>query len=115
MKSRDGKYTVDRTRNGTWRVRFYCDEKIRRGTKVKTITERDALVRSIKKREELDYWFPVAEPSKGPFSNGTFDSLAEDWLVHGECVREISKSCLINYRSHLRNQYHSRNRINFAS
>ena len=103
MKSRDGKYTVDKTKNGTWRVRFYCEQNVRRGTKVKTITERDALVRSIKRREDLDFWFPVAEPEKAQFSNGIFDALADDWLVHGECVREISKSCLINYRSHLHN------------
>ena len=61
------------------------------------------MVRSIKRREDLNFWFSVAEPEKAQFSHGTFDALADDWLGHGECVREISKSCLINYRSHLHN------------
>jgi len=103
MRSRDGKYSVDRTKNGTYSVRFYCEENFRRGTKVGTVTERDALIRSIKKRNQLDYWFPVQGSEKSAFSSGTFDKLADDWLSHGECVREISKSCLGNYRSHLKN------------
>ena len=103
MKSRDGKYSTSRSRYGTFRVRFYCEENKRQEKWVKTVTERDAFIRAIKKREDLDYWYPKVDHEKAGYSIGTFEALSEEWLTHAECVREISESCLINYRSHLRN------------
>lgn len=103
MKSRDGKFSTSRSRYGTFRVRFYCDENKRQEKWVKTVTERDAFIRAIKKREALDYWYPSPEQKKSELTVGTFEALSEEWLIHGECVREISESCLMNYRSHLRN------------
>src|SRR5690606_40370284 len=37
-----------------------------------------------------------------PNQVGSFRSLAEKWLNHSEKVREISQSCLMNYRCHLK-------------
>lgn len=101
MKSRDGNATWERTSHGSFRVRFYCEEDIRREKKVKTVTERDALIRAVKRRESLDYWYPEATP-KSTTLTGTFDALADLWLTHSQKVREISDSCLGNYRGHLR-------------
>ena len=108
MKSRDGSYTTDLTKNGTWRVRFYCEQGKRRGTKVKTATERDALTRAIKKQEHLDYWFPPTEENVDPSEANktgvaTFEDLSRVWLEHGKLVREISVSCYMNYVGHLKN------------
>jgi len=103
MKSRDGKFITSRSRYGTFRVRFYCEENKRQEKWVKTVTDRDALIRAVKKREDLDYWYPKRAQEKPGYSVGTFEALSEEWLNHAECVREISESCLINYRSHLRN------------
>lgn len=65
---------------------------------------------AIRRREDLDYWFPekysgisVGEDSSNGSSQkvGTFENLAAKWLQHAEHVREISLSCLMNYRCHL--------------
>ena len=81
MKSHDGEATWGRTPNGSYRVRFYCEQNIRREKKVKTITDRDALVRAIKRREPLDYWYPeAAQQLDSPHLSGTFDALADLWL-----------------------------------
>ena len=66
------------------------------------MTERDALVRSIKRCEELDYWFPSEKSGTASHEVGTFNGLANSWLEHAEKVREISQSCLGNYKCHLK-------------
>lgn len=102
MKSRDGNASWAKTRNGSFRVRFYCEENLRREKKVKSITDRDALVRSIKRREALDYWYPEVQRAESSQLTGTFDALADMWLNHSQNVREISDSCLGNYTGHLK-------------
>ena len=103
MKSRDGKAKCYRSRSGTFKVRFYADDGIPRDKSCKTQTDRDALVRAIKRREDLDYWFPPAERQVTAQEVGTFKGLAEKWMDHAKNVREISVSCLANYRCHLDN------------
>lgn len=104
MKSRDGKITHCRkTQYGTYKVRFYDeDDKVRDRT-CKTHTEAKALMRSIKLREDLDYWYPNPIQESTRIKIGTFNELAMNWLEHSEKVREISESCMINYRGHLKN------------
>ena len=102
MKSRDGKASWDKTRNGSYRVRFYCEDNLRREKKVKSITDRDALIRAIKRRDSLDYWYPEVEKGEASQSLGTFDALADMWLGHCKNVREISDCCLQNYTGHLK-------------
>jgi integrase len=102
MRSRDGNATWDRTKNGSYRVRFYCEGNVRREKKVKTITDRDALIRAVKRRESLDYWYPEKAHSESSQLTGSFDALADLWLTHSEKVREISDSCLSNYVCHLK-------------
>lgn len=102
MKSRDGIVKSYRTSYGTYKVRFYAEDGKPRDKTCKTATDRDALVRAIKKREELDYWFPPADRNVASHEVGTFKGLAEKWLEHAKAVREISESCLSNYRCHLK-------------
>lgn len=102
MKSRDGISKVYRTSYGTYKVRFYAEDGTPTDKSCKTVTDRDALVRAIKKREDLDYWFPPEERSVARHEVGTFKGLAEKWLEHAKAVREISESCLSNYRCHLK-------------
>ena len=102
MKSRDGKVKWYRTKYGTYKVRFHCEEDILRDKNCKSKTERDALVRAIKKREDLDYWFPVEPGEVARTDLGSFTGLAEKWMQHSQKVREISDSCLGNYRCHLK-------------
>lgn len=101
MKSRDGKCRWYRSRSNTFKVRFYADDGKPRDRSCKTQTERDALIRAIKRFEELDYWFPPEESQIARHEVGTFKGLAEKWMEHAAKVREISESCLKNYRCHL--------------
>lgn len=101
MKSRDGKSTQQKTQWGYWRVRFYCEDNVRRNKICKTKTERDILVNAIRKKENLDFWFPEENGQTQDYDVGTFNSLAEKWLEHSKKVREISESCMMNYRCHL--------------
>jgi integrase len=103
MKSRDGKVKWYRSRSNTFKVRFYAEDGLPRDRSCKTQTERDALIRAIKRLEELDYWFPPEERHVANHEVGSFRGLAEKWMEHAEKVREISESCLGNYRSHLEN------------
>jgi len=104
MKSRDGIVKCYSTRYGTYKVRFYDEEGRPTDRSCKTKTERDALVRAIKKRESLDFWFPPEESEVSKQEVGSFKGLSDLWLEHSSKVREISLSCLNNYRCHLR--YH---------
>jgi integrase len=101
MISRDGIAKWYMTPAGTYRVRFYDagGEVINRVCQTKT--ERDALMRAIKKRERLDYWFPPEESEVQKHEVGSFKGLADLWIEHSSKVREISLSCLGNYRAHL--------------
>jgi len=103
MRSRDAKVSYQQTKYGYWLVRFYCEDGKRRCKNCKTKTERDVLVKAIKKQDVLDFWFPEESKTVSDRDIGTFKSLAEKWLEHSEKVREISESCMINYRGHLRN------------
>ncbi len=101
MRSRDGKVNYQMAPSGSWRVRFYCEDGKRRNRVCRTKTDRDALIAAIKRQDELGFWFP-SEPSSVPgYQVGTFKVLAEKWLDHSEHVREISVSCLSNYKCHL--------------
>jgi integrase len=102
MKSRDGKSTHYKTKYGNWLVRFFSEDGEVRNKNCKTKTERDALERAIKRREDLDYWFPVESGNVARCDVGTFKALAEKWLDHSLKVREISESCMMNYRCHLK-------------
>ena len=102
MKSRDGKYYCSATPDGSFRIKFYDSGGRIRSRNVKSKTDRDQFIRAIKRREPLGRWFPEdLEP--GETSIGTFAGLAEAWVDHATNVRELSESCLINYRAHLRN------------
>ncbi|NRA44993.1 MAG: site-specific integrase [Oligoflexales bacterium] len=104
MKSRDGKVTHCRkTQYGTFKVRFYDESNKVRDRTCKTLTEAKALMRAIKFQEDLDYWYPEQNQESCKIKTGTFSALAENWLEHCKKVRDISESCLINYRGHLRN------------
>ena len=86
---------------GTWRVRFFDEEKDDYREKVvKTKTEAENLKRAMIRDDDLSFWFPDKERKA---STKNFHELAEKWLDHAEHVRRISVSCLTNYRSHLRN------------
>lgn len=102
MKSRDGKSKFYRHHTGYWMVRFIDEDGKTRNKVCKTKTERDALRCAIRRLEELDYWFPEEASEVKPNQVGSFRSLAEKWLNHSEKVREISQSCLMNYRCHLK-------------
>src|SRR5690606_18765133 len=102
MKSRDGKSKFYRHHTGYWMVRFTDEDGKTRNKVCKTITERDALRAAIRRLEELDFWFPEEASEVKSYQVGTFRSLAEKWLNHSEKVREISQSCLMNYRCHLK-------------
>ena len=102
MKCRDGKSTWQKTPFGHYRVRFHCVDGQRRNKVCKTKTDRDALVNAIRRNEQLDYWFPECTSNVAKHEVGTFKALAEKWLEHSASVREISKSCLMNYRCHLK-------------
>lgn len=102
MKSRDGKATWQKTEWGNYRVRFHCVDGERRNKICKTKTDRDALINAIRRRENLDYWFPDEGSNVASHEVGTFKALAEKWLDYCKTVREISESCLMNYRCHLK-------------
>lgn len=103
MRSRDGDANYRQTRNGYWLVRFYCEENKRRNKNCKSKTERDALLSAVRRREDLDYWFPEEAGTVSGRDVGTYNALAEKWLDHSAKVREVSDSCLATYRGHLRN------------
>lgn len=102
MKCRDGKSTYQKTPFGYYRVRFFCVDGIRRNKVCKTKTDRDALMNAIRRNEPLDYWFPSNTSNVAKHEVGTFKALAEKWLEHSAKVREISESCSMNYRCHLK-------------
>ena len=102
MKSNDGIVSWAKTQNGSFRVRFYCEDKIRREKKVRSATDRDALIRAIKRRDPLDFWYPEIKRADSSQLSGSFDALADLWLNHSKNVREISESCLGNYICHLK-------------
>lgn len=102
MKSRDGKSKCYRTEWANWRVRFFCEDGIARNKICKTKTEADALISAIRRRDDLDYWFPEETSNIASHEVGTFKALAEKWMEHSAKVREISESCLMNYRCHLK-------------
>jgi integrase len=100
MRSRDGKYSVTSTPNATFKVRFFDEFNKRRSVNVGTVTERDFLTRSIRRGEDLDQWFPVSgSPDCDRIE--TFNDLAHVFLSHRESVREVSVSCLGNYKTQL--------------
>ena len=102
MRSRDGKFTVSKTAHDFWRVRFTSESGKRISKNCRTATERDNLIRAIRRGESLDFWFHgTEEEDRGGYS-GTFRALADMWLDHGKSVRELSASCLSNYKAHLR-------------
>jgi hypothetical protein len=92
---------IYQARRGKWRVRFFDDEfTLYREKVVETKTEAEALQRAIARDDDLSLWFPdKRKPLAAPL---TFAVLPELWLDHAENIRRISKSCLMNYRSHLR-------------
>jgi integrase len=101
MKSCDGSAKWYLTPAGTYKVRFYDTDGKEHNRNCETKTERDALMRAIKKQEQLDYWFPPEESSVERQDVGTFKGLSDLWIEHSAKVREISKSCLGNYLCHL--------------
>jgi len=102
MKCRDGKATWQKTPFGHYRIRFFCVDGQRRNKVCKTKTDRDALMHAIRRNEILDYWFPAPSSNVAKHEVGTFKGLAEKWLEHALKVREISESCAMNYRCHLK-------------
>jgi integrase len=100
MRSRDGKYGIIKTPNKTFKVRFYDERGERRSVNVATVTERDYLLRTIRRCESLDQWFPP-EPGTGSDQVKKFSELTERFLDHRQGVREVSASCLGNYRTQL--------------
>jgi len=102
MRRRDGNATHYQTKYGYWHVRFFCDDGVVRNKNCKTKTERDALLSAIRRREELDYWFPAEAGTESGRDVGTFKGLAERWLDHSATVGGVSESCLANYRCHLK-------------
>jgi integrase len=93
---------IYQAKRGRWRVRFFDDEKeLYRDKTVETKTEAEAIRRAIDRGDDLSMWFP--DNKRVASLPMTFDELSEKWLEHGENVRRISKSCLINYSGHLRN------------
>lgn len=101
MKSRDGIYKVDKTPSGNPRVRFRDEFGKRQGKVVKTKTERDNLIRAIKRQDPLDKWFPPTVHVK-PKTIQTFNDLSQEFLKNKQDVKEISLSCLGNYQAQLR-------------
>jgi len=101
MRSRNSNYDVSKTVNGTFKVRFYDEEGKRRRKNVKTATDRDNLIRAIKRRESLERWFPTSAvlPKRALH---TFGDLSNEFLKHRKDVKEISVSCLCNYETQLR-------------
>lgn len=102
MRSKNGNYfKPSRTSNGTFRVRFYDETDKLRSVNVKTKTELDHLLRTLRRQEELDEWFPNDDGEKRN-SLLTFAELAEKFLEHRESVKEVSESCVSNYRTQLK-------------
>lgn len=100
MRSRDGKGSFLKNPSGTYKVRFIDEQNIRRSINIKTVTERDFLLRCIRRQEELDQWFPVdSAVQKSTVSN--FKDLSEKFLDHRASVREVAESTLKNYRAQL--------------
>lgn len=101
MKSRDGKpYKVLITKSGTYRQRFIDESGNVQGVTVRTKGELEMLQKAIRRRDDLERWFPV-EPAFARSSYRSFTDLAEAYIEHGAGVREISESCLANYRTQL--------------
>ncbi len=100
MRSKDGKYNVAKTPNGTFRVRFFDETGVRRSANVGNVAERDLLIRAIKRQQDLDQWFP---PDNVIVVNTfkTFEHLAAKFMEHRNAVREVSDSCLWNYETQL--------------
>lgn len=96
MKSRDGVANIYKTQRGYWRVRFYSEGGKICNKVCRTITERDALCRAIKRREDLDYWFPNVTHIDVIHELGSFKVLADKWLDHSGIFQD---SCRIELRS----------------
>lgn len=93
------KIYLTKTPNKTYRVRFK-DEADKWWSKTfKTKTDAEIFQRAVKRDESIEAWFPEAHDLK---YEGTFKDLANLWLDHAENVREISQSCLGNYKTHLK-------------
>lgn len=94
MKSKDGKFKYHQNQYGHWTVRFYCEESRRRARNCQTVTERDNLIRAIKRQEPLDRWFPSEPEVRRVFS---VDEIFPEWIEHGRAIRKTSESCIRNY------------------
>ena len=101
MRSRDGKYTLHKAPSGAWRLRFFDENGKRQSRSVRTVAERDALSRAIRRGDPLNRWFPdsVEENAGKP---GNFGHLAREFIKNRRDVKEISESCLSNYETQLR-------------
>lgn len=90
-----------KTATGNWKVRFFDpDSDSYRDKTVKTKTEAEVLKRAIFRGDCLARWFPDRRSVNS--EKLTFAVLADKWLDHGEHVRRISLSCLMNYRTQLK-------------
>lgn len=87
---------------GTWKVRFFDEEeKSYKNKSFRTKVEAENLKRALGRGDNLSHWFPKdCEPQE---KIKTFYDLSKKWLDHAEHVRQISVSCLGNYRCHLNN------------
>ncbi|RYZ83035.1 MAG: hypothetical protein EOP04_20755 [Proteobacteria bacterium] len=101
MQSRDGKSSVSRTRTGAFRIRFYDEEGERRSINAPTATERDYILRTLRRRDPLDQWFPPDAKVFPIMKKRTFADLAHQFLEHRRTVKEISDSCYWNYETQL--------------
>lgn len=100
MKSVNRKAYLSRTPNGSYRVRLQDESGDMRSRNFKRKMDAELFARAIKKGELLDDWFGTKTYDPGGIK--TFQELAHAWMEHGEKVREISRSCLGNYRAHLK-------------
>lgn len=100
MKSKNRHSKAYRHHTGKWLVRFKDETGKIRNKVVKGTTERNALQSAIRREDPLDYWFPL-KSIQSSLATGNFQSLTEQWLNHVENVREVSDSCLKNYKTYL--------------
>ena len=100
MRSRDGKYSVRKNSYGGYTIRFYTDEGKRKSRNFRSVTERDNFTRDIRRMEDLSSWFPDDRDSRFSFS-GNVREVAGEWIRNGRLVRQISESCLGNYRAQM--------------
>ncbi|HYX35330.1 MAG TPA: tyrosine-type recombinase/integrase [Oligoflexus sp.] len=102
MISIDGKCTFSKTSNGTFRIRFFDETGARQSANIRTVAERDLFIRTVKRRESLEQWFPRDHQASNVLVKN-FSHLAEKFLEHRKDVREISDSCFWTYESQLNN------------